>query len=124
MTVQLDTLDSWAQTRAALVEGFTMTVALLQTAPWSDDPASPYRRAQATEASVLDALRHHAVVGLAQIDAAVAASDLLQQIDSAAAAAKQEADRIAAITRTIDDVVGAVTLATGVVTKFAALPFV
>jgi hypothetical protein len=124
MTVQLKTLDSWAQTRDTLVETLTLTLGVLQTAPWSDDPASPYRKAQATDATVLEAIHHHAVVGLEQIDDTIAAGPLIQQIDAAATAAQEAANRIAATTHMIDDVIGAVTLATGVVAKFAALPFV
>ena len=121
MTVQIKTLGAWAQTRNTLVENLTMTLAILQEAPFSDDPASVYQQAQARETQVLDALRRHAVLGVKEIDDAIAAGPLVAEIGDLSRAAKREADRIAAITHTIDDVAAAVNMVSAVVEKFAVL---
>lgn len=121
MTAQIRTIGAWAQTRETLVQDLSMALSVLQDAAFSDDPASDYARAQATEKKVLEALRRHAVIGLKEIDDAIAAGPLVAQIGDLSRAAKREADRIAAITRTIDDVAGAVTMVVDVVTRFTAL---
>ena len=124
MAVQLKTLGAWAQTRNTLVQDLTMSMQVLQSAPFSDDPASDFQKATATDGQILEALRRHAVLGIEQIDDAIAAGPLVEQINALSKAAKKEADRIQAIARTIDDIAGAVDKVTEVVTKFAALPFI
>jgi hypothetical protein len=124
MATQLKTLGAWAQTRNTLVQDLTMSMQILQSAPFSDDPDSVFQKAKATDDRVLDTLRQHAVLGIEQIDDAIAAGPLVGQINALSKAAKKEADRIQAIAHTIDDIAGAVDKVTGVVTKFAALPFV
>ena len=124
MPVQIQTLGAWAQTRNTLVQDLMMSMQILQSAPYSDDPNSDFQRATATDSGILDALRRHAVLGINQIDDAIAAGPLVGEINTLSKAAKKEADRIQAIARTITDVAGAVDKVTAVVTKFAALPFV
>ena len=124
MAVQLKTLGAWAQTRNTLVQDLTMSMQVLQSAPFSDDPASDFQKATATDTQILEALRRHAVLGIEQIDDAIAAGPLVEQINALSKAAKKEADRIQAIAHTINDIAGAVDKVTGVVTKFAALPFI
>jgi len=124
MPVKIQTLGAWAQTRNTLVQDLTMSMQILQSAPFSDDPNSDFQRATATDNKILDALRRHAVLGINQIDDAIAAGPLIGEINDLSKAAKKEADRIQAIAHTIADVAGVVDKVTGVVTKFAALPFI
>lgn len=124
MPVKIQTLGAWAQTRNTLVQDLTMSMQILQSAPFSDDPNSDFQRATATDNKLLDALRRHAVLGINQIDDAIASGPLISEINSLSKAAKKEADRIQAIAHTIADVAGVVDKVTGVVTKFAALPFI
>ena len=124
MPVQIQTLGAWAQTRNTLVQDLAMSMQILQSAPFSDDPNSDFQRATATDARILDALRRHAVLGINQIDDAIAAGPLVSEINALSKAAKTEADRIQAIAHTIADVAAVVDKVTGVVTKFAALPFI
>ena len=124
MPVQIKTLGAWAQTRNTLVQDLTMSMQILQSAPFSEDPASDFQRATATDNNILEALRRHAVLGINQIDDVIAAGPLVSEINDLSKAAKKEADRIQAIAHTITDVAAVVDKVTGVVTKFAALPFI
>lgn len=124
MPTQIKTLGAWAQTRNTLVQNLMMSMQILQSAPFSEDPASDFQQATATDAAILDALRRHAVLGINQIDDAIAAGPLVGEINDLSKAAKKEADRIAAITHAITDVAAAVDKVAGVVAKFAALPFI
>ena len=123
MTVQVNSLQFWFQTRDAIVENLTMALKAQQDADASTDPDSPFQKAHAAVTQCFADLHALAVSALKQIDVDIGTSGLIAQIGTLAAQAKTEADRIAAVTHTIEDISNAVDLATSVVTKIAALPF-
>jgi len=124
MAVNINGLAAWTETRETLSENLHSVLELLARAPFSEDPASPYARAQAEQSRLLEAMQRHAVAGIRQIDDAITASGLLGEVDALSKEAKAEADRLKNIAKTIDGITRAVNLVSGVVAKFAALPFI
>ncbi|HEY0085489.1 MAG TPA: hypothetical protein VGB65_06225 [Allosphingosinicella sp.] len=123
MAVNLNCVSAWTLANQALVENMQSALTLLQDAPYSADPASPYQQAQAAAQALAAQAKRLAVLGLRQIDEAIAEGTLIQQLDAAAAEAKREADVIAAATKTVTGITKAVDSVTGLVTKIGALPF-
>ena len=124
MAVNINGLEAWTQTKETLSENLHSTLELLASAPFSDDPASPYARAQAEQSRLLDAMQRHAVAGIRQIDETIAASGIVAEIGALSKEAKAEADALKNAAKTIDGITQAVNLVAGVVAKFAALPFI
>ncbi|HEY0044081.1 MAG TPA: hypothetical protein VGB62_05980 [Allosphingosinicella sp.] len=124
MAIKVNSMAAWSQARAALVENLSSTMELLEDAPYSDDPQSPYQQAEAQSQRILGDLKTLAVAGLKQIDAQIASGGVVAQIAAQAAQAKQEADLLANAAKTIGKITKAVDLASSVVTKISALPFV
>lgn len=124
MATQTNTLSAWTENRDTLTDNLQSILAFLQKEPFSADPASAYVKAQKRQDQTLDDLRRLAVVGIKQIDDAIAASDVVQQINTLSKQARQEADKLKNAAKTIDGISKAVDLAAGVVAKFNALPFV
>ena len=123
MATNVDNLDAWSETRNALVGDLGATYTFLVDEPTSDDPNSGYRRGKAETRRILDAMERHSILGLRQIDDQIAASDLVAEITKLAHEANQEAERLKNAAKTIEGIVNAVDMATGVVTKIAGLPF-
>ena len=117
-------MAAWSQARAALVENLSSAMELLQDAEYSDDPQSPYQQAEAQSQRILAELRTLAVTGLKQIDEQIASGGVVADIEAEATQAKHEADLLANATKTVGKITSAVDLASGVVTKIGALPFV
>jgi hypothetical protein len=123
MAVNLSSLSAWTLANQALAENMQSALTLLQDAPYSADPASPYQRAQAAAQALAAQAKRLAVLGLEQIDEDIAGGTLIAEIDSAAAQAKAEADLLAHATKTVEGIAKAVDSVTGLVTKIGALPF-
>lgn len=123
MAVKLNSLAAWSDAHQALAENMASALQLLQDAPYSADPASPYQQAQAAAQALAAQGRTLAVLGLEQIDEAIANGPLLGQIAASAAEAKREADLLANAAKTVDKINAAVGTVTALVTKIGALPF-
>jgi hypothetical protein len=123
MTVTLNSLAAWTLANQALAENMQSALTLLQDAPYSADPASPYQQAQMAAQALAAQAKRLAVVGLEQIDEDIANGTQIDELDAAAAQAKKEADLIASATKTVTGITRAVDSVTGLVTKIAALPF-
>ena len=123
MAVELNSLAAWTQANAALAGTLQATMAFLEDAPYSADPASPYQQAQAKSRTLLSQLRALSVLGLKQLDAQIAAGPQVAEIETAARQAKQEADALQNAAKTIGTITSAVNAATSVVTKLSGLPF-
>lgn len=123
MTTDVNRLDAWSETRNALVDDLGVTYAFLVDEPTSDDPNSGYRRGKAEARRILDAMERHSILGLKQIDDAIAASELVAEITRLAGEANDEAARLKNAAKTIEGITRAVDMATSVVTKIAGLPF-
>ncbi len=124
MAVKLNSLAAWSEAQQALAENLSSALQLLQDAPYSSDPASPYQQAQAAAQALAVLARKLAVLGLEQIDEAIASGPELGQIASSAAEAKREADLLANATKTVGKITAAVGSVTALVGKIGALPFV
>jgi hypothetical protein len=124
MAIKVNSMAAWSQARAALVETLSSAMELLQDADYSDDPQSPYQLAEAQSQRILTELRTLAVAGLKQIDDEIASGGVVAEIAAQAAEAKQEADLLANATKTVGKITSAVDLASNVVSKIGALPFV
>jgi hypothetical protein len=123
MTVNLNSLPAWTLANQALAQNMQSALTLLQDAPYSSDPASPYQQAQAAAQALAAQAKRLAVLGLKQIDEDIAGGPLVEEINSAAAEAKSEADLIAAAAKTVAGIARAVDSVTGLVTKISGLPF-
>jgi hypothetical protein len=123
MATKLNSLSAWNLANQTLAENMQSALELLQNAPFSADPASPYRQAQAAAQALAAQAKRLAVLGLEQIDEDIADGALLDELDAAAADAKSEADLIAKTTKTVAGISKAVDTVTGLVTKIGALPF-
>jgi hypothetical protein len=123
MAVKLNSLAAWSDAHQALAENMASALQLLQDAPYSADPASPYQQAQAAAQALAAQGRMLAVLGLNQIDEAIAEGPLLGQIGASAAQAKREADLLANAAKTVDKITAAVGSVTALVTRIGALPF-
>jgi hypothetical protein len=123
MATNINSLDAWTQTNETLTVELETVLTVLATAPWSDDPKSLYMQSQAQQSRLNAAIREHAVTGLRQIDAEIAAGPLIAEINALSAKAKQEAALLANAVKTVAGITKAVDLATGVVAQFNKLPF-
>lgn len=123
MAIDINSLGAWTETNDTLTEDLHSALELLAHAPWSADPASPYVCGEREQQRILAAMRLHAVAGLKQIDAEIAAGTLIAEINALSAQARHEADLIKNAAKTIQGITKAVDLVTGVVGKFNALPF-
>lgn len=97
---------------------------LLNLAEPNPDPNSDFMRLNATLQKVLKARAKLAAARLKQIDQAIVDSGIIDQIDSAAADAKKEADRIKRATKVVNDIIGFVdeiTKSVGLVGKVLSL---
>ena len=104
-TIKVNKLGAWTQTRNVLFENLGMAFDLLNQLPWSEDPSSDYQKAnKQIEELNQKTIPQHAVTGLNIIDAAIADSDLVKDIKAKSQEAKDEADRIKDITKTIENV--------------------
>lgn len=124
MTVKVDQLGAWRQTRNTLVSNLEETLEFQNGVPGSTSPGSDYMRADREMKRIEKALRELALAGLKRIDDAIANGNLVKQIADESRRAKREADRLKQITKTLNDIKGAIDTVTGVVTKIAGLPFV
>ena len=123
MTVQLNSLRAWSLLNQALVENLQSALTLLQDAPYSPDPNSPYQQAQGAAQALAAQAKRLAVLGLKQIDDDIAGGTLIEEIGAAASEAKSEADLIARTAKTVAGIAKAVDSVTGLVTKIGSLPF-
>jgi uncharacterized protein with FMN-binding domain len=123
MAVNLNCVSAWTLANQALVQNLQSALTLLQDAPYSADPDSPYQQAKAAAQALAAQAKRLAVLGLKQIDEAIAEGTQIQQLDAAAAKAKSEADVIAGATKTVAGIAKAVNSVTGLVTQISALPF-
>ena len=123
MAVKLNGLAAWSDAHQALAENMASALELLQDAPWSSDPASPYQQAQSAAQALAAQGRELAVLGLGQIDEAIACGPEMKQIAASAAEAKREADLLANATKTVAKVTAAVGSVTALVGKIGSLPF-
>jgi hypothetical protein len=124
MAVKVNGLAAWSDAHQALAENMASALQLLQDAPYSADPASPYQQAQAAAQALAGQGRELAVLGLGQIDAAIAGGPEMAQIAASAAQAKREADLLAKATKTVGKISAAVGSVSALVGKIAALPLV
>ncbi|MFL6844501.1 MAG: hypothetical protein ACJ8ER_06435 [Allosphingosinicella sp.] len=124
MATKINSLDAWVATRNALAQDLSSTLEFLSTTPFSSDPASDFQQAKAQRDRIIDQLQQLAVAGIEQIDEAIAAGPLLQQIGDLAQQANKEADALKNATKTVTKIASVVDQAAGVVTKIAQLPFV
>jgi hypothetical protein len=85
----------------------------LNRATPSTDPASDFQKLDEALRKILDARMALAAKRLQQIDAGIAASGIIDEIDMAAADAKREADRIKKATRFVTEMVHFVDEITG-----------
>lgn len=123
MAIKVNVLGAWTQTRNTLVQNLTSTMALQLDAPFSQDPASDFVQANVQADRIHEQIRVHALSGLKQIDAAIAAGTLVKDISALSKQAKVEADRIKNAAKTVGGIVKAVDLVAEVVGKIAKLPF-
>ena len=123
MATKINVLGAWTQTRNTLVQNLTSTFDLLQDAAFSTDPASDFVRGNAEADRIQDQIRQLALLGLKQVDDAIAAGTIVQDINDLSKKAKVEADRLKNAVKTIGGIAKAVDMAAGVVTKIAGLPF-
>jgi hypothetical protein len=124
VATKIKSLDAWVATRNALAQDLSSTLEFLSTTPFSNDPASDFQQAKAQRDRIIDQLQQLAVAGIEQIDEAIAAGPLLQQIGNLASEANKEADALKNATKTVTKIASVVDQAAGVVTKIAQLPFV
>lgn len=123
MSIDVNSLDGFRDTKAALADALHAALAVLAQAPYSDDPASPYAQAQAQQTRILAEMQQLAAAGIRQIDQAIETSGIVGEIDALGARAAAEAARIANTAATVGAIANVVDLAAGAVSKFAALPF-
>lgn len=123
MAIKTDTLGAWIQTRNTLVQNLVTTMEFRAPLPNSGDPGSDFAKANAQIDRLTNQILELALVGLKQVDDAIASGTLVQDIAALSKEAKKEADRIKRATRTIQDIVKAIDMVTGVVTKILGLPF-
>jgi hypothetical protein len=124
VATKINSLDAWVATRNALAQDLSSTLEFLSATPFSSDPASDFQQAKAQRDRIIDQLQKLAVAGIEQIDEAIAAGPLLQQIGDLADEANKEADSLKNATKTVTKIASVVDQAAGVVTKIAQLPFV
>ena len=123
-TLKVNKLGAWTQTRNVLFENLGMAFDLLNELPWSEDPDSDYEQTnKQIEELNQKTIPEHAVNGLNIIDETIADSDLVKDIKAKSQEAKNEADRIKDITKTVENVTQSITKVTNVVKKFKELPF-
>lgn len=124
MAVKLNGLAAWNDAHQALAENMASALQLLQNEPWSADPDSPYQQAQKAAQALAAQGRELAVLGLGEIDQAIADGPEMGRIAASAAEAKREADLIANAAKSVAKITAAVGSVTALVGKIGALPFV
>jgi hypothetical protein len=123
MAIRLSGLAAWTEAQQALAENLGSALELLQNAPYSADAGSPYQQAQAAAQQLTAEAKRLAVLGLEEIDEAIASGGLVAEINETAARVKNEADLLARAAKTVANVTAAVGSVTDLITKVGALPF-
>jgi hypothetical protein len=118
MTVSAKTIAPWQQTRNTLNDALALVGEQMEMADYSEAPESDYQKLRQAREVSIDALQAHAVLGLKQVDAAIAGSDLVKRLKSASTEAKKEADRIKNAAKMVNEIAALVNQVTGVVTLF------
>lgn len=124
MTTKVQTLDSWTASRNALATLLGLIFELQQTLTFSTDPGSAYQKAEAQAARILEQLKLLAVLGLREVDSAIANSSLVQQLNAQAKTANQEADALKTAAKTIAKISGVIDDVVGTVDGILGLPFI
>lgn len=124
MATGVETLSAWTAAKQAQVLAMKAATTILRDAEYSDDPESPYQQAQSAAQTLADAGKRLAVLGLKNIDAAIAAGGVVAEIEAAATDAKQEAALLANAAVKVTKLAKVVTAVSQVVGKIGALPFV
>src|ERR1051325_9646779 len=123
MATNVNSLAAWAETRDTLGENLHSVLELLAQAPVSTDPGSVYVRAENEQTRLLAEMRRHAAAGIRQIDDAIAARGVIDDIKRVSAEARREADRNKKGEKPTDGITNAVNVVAGVVAKCGSLPF-
>jgi hypothetical protein len=105
MATLIEDLDGFGAAEEVLTTTSKALNNKLNRAVPSTDPASDFQKLDGALRKVLDARMALAAKRLQQIDAAIAASGIIDEIDMAAADAKNEADRIKRATRFVTEMV-------------------
>lgn len=123
MPINIIDVAAYEEANDALVDILKMAREFRRSATPSRDPESDYQRAGALAAQINDLIGQLATFELQRIDDDIARSGIVDDINDLSKEAKQEADRLSRVTKTIARITKVLDMVAGVVTKIAGLPF-
>ena len=124
MTTRIDSLAGWSDLRSGLAACLGAAWEIAGSSPYSTSLTSPYAKAYAQAARVIEALRMVSLMELQAIDDQIAQDQLVSDLMDAAKKAKKEADTLKSATKTIKKVTAIIDELTGIVGGVLKLPFV